>query len=149
MKQSNHRQSNQQISPAASETTEKYETNRTSSAGKSDDATRSDIENEEKCDHSPAIVNEAVDAHADGDETKPSEHSSPTSARITIDLVDTFASCSNSQLEPEHGAMDERHLGGEKGDSPPKFKVRSDIFSSKSPPPSPLFNPHIHDDKAQ
>lgn len=52
-------------------------------------------------------------------------------------------------LDLDHeGAVDERHSRREIGDSVPKFKVKSDIFASKSPPPSPGFSSLTQDDKA-
>ena len=69
------------------------------------------------------------------------------------DITDEPVATTSSNLlhlELDHdGPLDEKHTGMERGDNIPKFKVKSDIFASKSPPVSPGFSPLMHDDKTQ
>ena len=93
---------------------------------------------------------------ADNVVNNPVEYTHETNTVSNTDRQDyvmdkSVASTSSNHLHLEldrDGPLDEKNTGQERGDNIPKFKVKSDIFASKSPPVSPGFSPLTHDDKA-
>ena len=94
------------------------------------------------------VVEHALDESIDDTVTV----NSVSTHQIQSERIDEpIASTSNRllHLELDHdGCLDKKQTGQERGDNIPKFKVKSDIFASKSPPASPGFSPPIDDDKA-
>jgi len=93
------------------------------------------------------IVEHALDESIDGAVAA----NSVSNYQIQSDRIDEPEASTSSRLlhlELDHdGCLDEKHTGQER-DNIPKFKVKSDIFASKSPPVSPGFSPPMPDDKA-
>lgn len=103
------------------------------------------IETERKQDENDAdngVNSSAEDTH------KTNTVSNAHSQERTIDEPVASTSSNHLHLELDHDSpIDEKNTGQERGDNIPKFKVKSDIFASKSPPVSPGFSPLMHDDK--